>query len=125
DTVRGEGAVFSPDGQYLATVFDGSVRLYPVVELGEGWEKRLPKSTLPWCGDANERCNLVFSTDGTLAAVVRAGRVDVYRVAERKLVRQVSGWEADQYALPQVQFGVDGGQMVITTPALYDSQGNV
>ncbi|MGB9880887.1 MAG: WD40 repeat domain-containing protein [Anaerolineae bacterium] len=124
DTVRGMGAVFSPDGRYLATLFDG-LRLYPVAELGEGWEKRLPKQSLPWCGVMEGSCGLVFSPDGTLAAVVRAGQVDVYRVEDRKLVRQVSGWEADQYALPQVQFGVDGGQMVITTPALYDGQGNV
>lgn len=122
DTVRGMGAVFSPDGQYLATVFDGSVRLYPVVDLGQGWEKRLPKQTLPWCG-GNERCGLVFSPDGTLAAVVRAARVDVYRVAERKLIRQVSGWESDGYALPQVQFA--DGQMLVTTPPVYDSQGDV
>ncbi|WP_322506708.1 WD40 repeat domain-containing protein, partial [Anaerolinea sp.] len=122
DTVRGNGALFSPDGLYLATVFDGSVRLYPVAELGQGWEKRLPKQTLPWC-DGNERCGLIFSPDGLLAAVIRPSRVDVYRVEERKLVRQVSGWEGDGYALPQVQFA--DGQMLITTPALYDSQGNV
>lgn len=124
DTVRGMGAVFSPDGQYLATVFDGSVRLYPVAELGQGWEKRLPKQSLPWCGDANERCGLVFSPDGTLAAVVRAARVDVYQVAERKLVRQVSGWETQgTYSLPQVQVA-EGGLLVTTLP-VYDSQGKV
>uniref|UniRef100_UPI002ACEE314 WD40 repeat domain-containing protein n=1 Tax=Anaerolinea sp. TaxID=1872519 RepID=UPI002ACEE314 len=122
DTVRGNGVLFSPDGLYLATVFDGSVRLYPAAELGQGWEKRLPKSTLPWCG-GNERCGLIFSPDGLLAAVIRPSRVDVYRVEECKLVRQVSGWEGDGYALPQVQFA--DGQMLITTPALYDSQGNV
>ncbi len=124
DTVRGMGAVFSPDGQYLATVFDGAVRLYPVAELGQGWEKRLPKQTLPWCGDVNEGCGLVFSPDGTLAAVVRAARVDVYQVAERKLIRQVSGWEVrDTYYLPQVQFAE--GKLLITTLPLYDRQGNV
>ncbi len=124
DTVRGMGVVFSPDGQYLATVFDGSVRLYPVAELGQGWEKRLPKQTLPWCGDANERCGLAFSPDGTLAAVVRAARVDVYQVAERKLVRQVSGWEAQgTYYLPQVQ--VAEGRLLVTTLPVYDSQGKV
>lgn len=121
DTVRGNGVLFSPDGRYLATVFDGSVRLYPAAELGQGWEKRLPKQTLPWCG-GNERCGLIFSPDG-LAAVIRAARVEVYQVENRRLVRQVSGWESDGYALPQVQFA--DGQMLITTPALYDSQGNV
>jgi WD40 repeat protein len=124
DTVRGEGAVFSPDGQYLATLFDG-LRLYPVAELGQGWEKRLPKQSLPWCGATEGNCGLVFSPDGTLAALVRAARVEVYRVAERRLIRQVSGWESDNYTLPQVQFGMDGGRMLITTPALYDGQGNV
>ncbi len=124
DTVRREGAVFSPDGQYLATVFDGSVRLYPAAELGEGWEKRLPKQTLPWCGVMEGSCGLVFSPDGTLGAVVRAGRVDVYRVEDRKLVRQVSGWEVkDTYYLPQVQFA--DGRMLITTLPIYDRQGNV
>ncbi|WP_322509677.1 WD40 repeat domain-containing protein [Anaerolinea sp.] len=122
DTVRGNGVLFSPDGLYLATVFDGSVRLYPAAELGQGWEKRLPKSTLPWCG-RNERCGLAFSPDGLLAAVIRPARVDVYQVENRRLVRQVSGWEGDDYALPQVQ--VDAGQMLITTPALYDRQRNV
>ncbi|WP_322508030.1 WD40 repeat domain-containing protein [Anaerolinea sp.] len=123
DTVRGNGVLFSPDGQYLATVFDGSVRLYPAAELGQGWEKRLPKSTLPWCSGPNERCGLVFSPDGTLAAVVRAARVDVYQVETRRLVRQVSGWESEDYSLPQVQFA--DGQMLIATPAVYDRQGNV
>ncbi len=122
DTVRGNGVVFSPDGQYLATVFDGSVRLYPMAELGEGWEKRLPKQALPWCG-INETCGLTFSPDGTLAAVVRSSRVDVYQVADRKLVRQVSGWEADRYNPPTVQFA--DGQVLITTPPIYDGQGEV
>ncbi len=93
DTVRGMGAVFSPDGQYLAAVFDGSVRLYPVAELGEGWEKRLPKQTLPWCG-INETCGLTFSPDGTLAAVVRSSRVDE-RVGGRPIQNAnsaVCGW---------------------------------
>lgn len=124
DTVRGMGAVFSPDGQYLATVFDGSVRLYPVAELGQGWEKRLPKQSLPWCGATEGNCGLVFSPDGTLAAVVRAARVDVYQAAERKLVRQVSGWEAQgTYYLPQVQ--VAEGRLLVTTLPVYDSQGKV
>ena len=124
DTVRGMGTLFSPDGRYLATVFDGSVRLYPAAELGEGWEKRLPKETLPWCGAMEGRCGLVFSADGTLAAVVRAGRVDVYKVESRKLVRQVSGWEGkDTYYLLQVQFVPNGEQMLITTLPVYDSQG--
>lgn len=121
DTVRGNGVLFSPDGRYLATVFDGSVRLYPAAELGQGWEKRLPKQTLPWCG-GNERCGLIFSPDG-LAAVIRAARVEVYQVENRRLVRQVSGWESDGYALPQVQFA--DGQMLITTPPVYDRQGNI
>jgi WD40 repeat protein len=125
DTVRGMGAQFSPDGKYLATVFDASVRLYPVAELGQGWEKRLPRQTLPWCS-GGETCGLVFSPDGTLAAVVRAGRVDVYQVETRQLVRQVSGWEVlDTYTLPSVQFTPQGGQLLITTQPLYNSQGEV
>lgn len=123
DTVRGSGVVFSPDGQYLATVF-GPVQLYPVAELGKGWERHLPKTNLPWCSWW-ERCGIVFSPDGTLAALVFTARVDVYRVAERRLVRQVSGWEADQYHLPQVQFSADGGQMLITTPTVYVGWGKV
>lgn len=126
DTVRGTGAQFSPDGKYLATLFDASVRMYPAEELGEGWEKRLPRQTLPWCGITEGRCELTFSPDGTLAAVVRAGRVDVYQVETRKLVRQVSGWEVqDTYTLPSVQFTPQGGQLLITTQPLYDSRGNV
>lgn len=125
DTVRGMGAQFSPDGKYLAAVFDGSLRLYPVAELGTGWEKRLPRETLPWCG-GGETCGLTFSPDGTLDAVVRAGRVDVYQVETRKLVRQVSGWEVqDAYTLPSVQFTPQGGQLLITTQPLYNSQGDV
>jgi hypothetical protein len=123
DTVRGNGVVFSPDGAYLAAVFDASVRLYPVAELGEGWEKRLPQQTLPWGVGINEKAWLAFSPDGTLAAVVRAGRVDVYQVAERRLVRQVSGWTADGYNLPDVRLA--DGKMLIVTPAIYDSRGNV
>jgi len=124
DTVRGMGAQFSPDGKYLAAVFDGSLRMYPAAELGTGWEKRLPKQSLPWCGE--DTCGLVFSPDGTLAAVVRAGRVDVYQVETRKLVRQVSGWEVqDAYTLPSVQFTPQGGQLLITTQPLYNSQGDV
>lgn len=125
DTVRGMGAQFSPDGKYLATVFDASVRLYPVAELGQGWEKRLPRETLPWCG-GGETCGLTFSPDGTLAAVVRANRVDVYQVETRKLVRQVSGWEVqDTYTLPSVQFTPQGGQLLITNQPLYNSQGEI
>jgi WD40 repeat protein len=123
DTVRGNGVVFSAD--FLATVFDGSVRLYPVAELGQGWETRLPKQTLPWRGATEDvSCGLAFSPDGTLAAIIRPSRVDVYLVSDRRLVRQVSGWETqDKYTLPMVQFA--GGQMLITTPALHDKQGNV
>lgn len=121
DTVRGNGVVFST--QYLATVFDSSVRLYPVAELGQGWETRLPRQTLPWCASSEGvPCGLAFSPDGTLAAILRPARVDVYLVAERKMVRQVSGWETDRYsALPQVQFA--GGQMLIVTSPIYDASG--
>ncbi|MBI4759813.1 MAG: hypothetical protein HZC39_00095 [Chloroflexi bacterium] len=67
DTVRGNGVVFS--AQYLATVFDGSVRLYPVAELGQGWETRLPKQTLPWRGATEDvSTGLAFSPDGALTA---------------------------------------------------------
>jgi hypothetical protein len=121
DTVRGNGVVFS--AQYLATVFDGSVRLYPVAELGQGWETRLPKQTLPWCGASEGvTCGLAFSPDGTQAAVIRPSRVDVYQVADREMVRQVSGWETDRYsALPRVQFA--GGQLLIVTSPIYDASG--
>ncbi|MEW6287055.1 MAG: WD40 repeat domain-containing protein [Chloroflexota bacterium] len=122
DTVRGNGVVFSAD--FLATWFDGSIRLYPVAELGQGWETRLPKQTLPWCTGDNEICGLEFSPDGALAAVVRTTRVDVYQVADRRLVRQVSGWETPNwYTLPMVQVGQQA--LLITTPTLYDKQGNV
>jgi len=127
DTVRGNGALFSPDGKYLATFFGGSVYLYPVAELGEGWEKRLPKQTLPWCALTEEgNCELVFSPDGSLAALIRAGRVEVYRVEERGLVHQLSGWEVqDAYSLPSVQFSRDGSRVLIVTAPLYDAQYNV
>lgn len=122
DTVRGNGVVFSAD--FLATWFDGSIRLYPVAELGQGWETRLPKQTLPWCTGDNEICGLEFSPDGALAAVVRTTRVDVYQVTDRRLVRQVSGWETPNwYTLPMVQVGQQA--LLITTPTLYDKQGNV
>lgn len=122
DTVRGNGALFSPDGKYLATMFGGSVYLYPVAELGEGWEKRLPKQSLPWCSGINEGCSLTFSPDGSSAALIHAGRVEVYRVEERRLVRQVSGWEVqDAYSLPSVQFSRDGSRVLIVTAPLYDA----
>lgn len=121
DTVRGNGAVFA--GQYLATVFDGSVRLYPVAELGQGWETRLPKQTLPWCAPSEGvPCELAFSPEGTLVAILRPARVDVYQAADRRLIRQVGGWETDRYsAPPQVQFA--DGQMLIVTSPIYDARG--
>ncbi len=119
DTVRGMGVQFSPDGKYLATVFDGSLRLYPVAELGTGWEKRLPRQSLPWCR-SSEDCSLTFSSDGTLAAVVRANRVDVYQVESRRLVRQVSGWKVQSAdMLPSVQFTPQGGRLLIRTKPLF------
>jgi WD40 repeat protein len=123
DTVRGNGVVFSAD--FLATVFDGSVRLYPVAELGQGWETRLPKQTLPWRGATEDvSTGLAFSPDGALAAIIRPARVDVYQVTDRRLVRQVSGWETPNwYTLPMVQVGQQA--LLITTPTLYDKQGNV
>lgn len=121
DTVRGEGAMFS--GQFLATVFDSVVWLYPTAELGKGWQTRLPKTSLPWCHWSESQCGLSFSPDGTLAAVIRTSRVDVYQVAERKLVREVSGWETDYRTLPSVQ--LFDGHLVVITPTLFDGVGNI
>lgn len=114
DTVRGNGVAFSPDGKYLATVFDG-LRLYPVAHLGEGWERRLPKQSLPWGG---VNYDLAFSPDGRLAAVVETGQVTVYQVENRRLVRQTSGWQKGEYELPQVRFSPDGQRMLIVTPEI-------
>jgi len=121
DTFRGMGAMFTPDGKYLASVFDGRVQLYPVAELGEGWERRLPKQNLPWA----DYCDLAFSPDGTLAAVARAERVDVYNVAERRLVRQISGWKERKRWPPAVQFTPQSDRVLIVTQPLYDGLGNV
>ncbi len=116
DTVRGTGALFSPDGKYLATAFDGSLLLYPAGELGQGWEKRLPKQSLPWCACVDAR-GLTLSPDDTLAAVVSKARVDVYQVETRRLVRQVSGWSGDN--LPSVLFSLDGSQVMIETMPIW------
>lgn len=115
DIVRGDGVLFSPDGKYLATQLDG-LWLYPLEQLGEGWENRLPKQSLPWCPGVNERCTLVFSPDGILAAVVGTEWVKIYRVENRELVRHVSGFPADNYILPTVQFSSDGSKLLVQTP---------
>jgi len=126
EQVRGEGSFFTPDGRFLSVFFDGSVYLYAMAEIGRGSWAHLPKMNLPWCHSSENRCDLVFSPDGVLAALVHQNRVELYQVDARKLIRSFDGWsleKIEKYGLPAVSFSPDGKRVLVavdTAARVYD-----
>lgn len=94
---RGTNPTFSPDSKWLAIDFDRSVWF---------WDTSIWKRETNIFLDETWNTRHLFSPDGSLMAVSRAYQVEIWRIADRKMIRLIDGFTQDEYA-PQIAFSPD------------------
>lgn len=92
---KGNRLFFSPDGRWFAADVERSVWIWEV----DTWSK----VQSIWLENPAETTR-TFSPDGELLAVGRSDRVEIWRIAERKLIRVIDGFEGLEYGGFPVMF---------------------
>jgi WD40 repeat protein len=101
---KGARPIFSPDGRWFAADVERSLWIWDV-------ETREKIQSI-WLEDPVETTR-TFSPDGELLAVGRSDKVEIWRIAERKLIRVIDGLEDVDYGGIPVMFAPDSQHIAV------------
>lgn len=101
---KGTRPLFSPDGRWFAADVERSLWIWDIAS----WSK----VQHIWLENPAETTR-TFSPDGELLAVGRSDKVEIWRIAGRKLIRAIDGFTPLEYAGLPVSFSTDSTHIAV------------